>query len=493
MQFNLLGGSYEQRYKAANSQKTINWYPVVNTSQAEQNKTQLALYPTPGLISFVTLPGRYSRGFFTVRDHLYTRCFAVVDNTLYEVLNNKSFNTIGVMPAMTIGNSRVWMETNLVDELFIGSYDASYVFNLNTNTLTQITSIAFPNNVTSATYLDQYMIVSANGAVFESLTTSALNWTAIQSYSPTFKSAPVVAVGAVSEQIFNFTTETIEIFINDGTSPYSRLPRTSLLIGIKAKDSLATWTNGFVFLGGSRNGDAIVYSFNGWNPPTPISDQSITQQINKAPTLEDAYGYVQDTKDGHAWYYLTIPSLNTTFVYDFTTSMWHNRQSTKPFQDVNGYTEQSIFRGAFYTNFMGMNLFLDAYSGKVFIEDYNIFTEDSLMIKRERTSQEINNEDKYISWDKMVIDGNVGQATSMGQGSVPVLMVSWSNNGGYSFTEPKTVFLGAQGNHDFRIRVNKLGTGRRRVYKVSVTDPVDVMIQNFYINGTMDEDTGGSK
>ena len=482
MKFDLLGGSYEQRFKASNAQRTINWYPVI-TGQTEQNKSQISLYPTPGLVSYTTLPGRYGRGLFTLRTHFYTKCFAIVDNTLYEIKPNFTYTTIGTLSAISVGSSRIKMECNLQNELFIPAYDASYVYDLDTSVLTKVTDSEFPNNVTGATYLDQYMIVCANGAVFESLTTSALNWDSTQTFSPTFKSAPVIAVAALREQIFNFTTETIEVYINDGESPYSRLPRTSVLMGIKAKDSLATFQKGFAFIGSSRVGEAQVYFYDGWNEPQAISDQSVAYQLSRASTLEDAYGYIQETKDGHYWYYLTVPSLNNTFIYDFNSHMWHWRQSVIPGTASDGTINHSIFRGAYHTNFNGKNLFLDAYSGKIFYEDYDTYTEDSNFIRRERISQEIWDEDKNVSQDKMIIDCNVGQATSSGQGSSPILQVSWSNDGGYTFTSPMNVSLGPQGTYNYRVRLNKLGTSRKRNYKLVLTDPVDLMLQGAYMNG----------
>jgi len=483
MKLDLLGGSYQSRYVASNPQRTINWYPVIS-GEAEGNKNQISLFPTPGLSTYVTLPGRYARGLFTFRSHLYTKCFAIVDNILYEIKADGGYTTVATLSNIKIGSDRIMMECNLQNELFIGGYDASYVYDLDTSTLTQVTDVDFPNNVDSVTYLDQYMIVAANGAVYESLTTSALNWDVTQTYSPTFKSAPVIAVGALREQIFNFTTETIEVFINDGTSPYSRLPRSTMLTGILAKDSLATWSDGFIFLGKNRNGEAAVFFFDGWNPPSIISDSSVTWQLNQGTNLDTAFGYVQETKDGHYWYYLTVPSIDHTFVYDISTKLWHWRQSTKPFINSDGTTDQGYFRGVFHTNFNGMNLFLDAYSGQVLKEDYTVFTEASSMIRRERTSPIIAQDDKYLSIKSMIIDTNSGQQVIASNSAAPVLQVSWSNNGGYTFGEPKEVSLGLRGTYLHRTRLNQLGTARRKVFRFVLTDPVDVMIQAAYVEGS---------
>src|SRR5665213_1051399 len=109
MMINLLGGSYESKFKDFNSQRTINWFPVV-TSQQESDTSQTALFPTPGLTLYCTLPGRYIRGIFTARTHQATRCFVVCDNTLYEVTGHQSFLTWGSLSPISIGQSKVYME-----------------------------------------------------------------------------------------------------------------------------------------------------------------------------------------------------------------------------------------------------------------------------------------------------------------------------------------------------------------------------------------------
>jgi hypothetical protein len=478
MKINLLGGTAASRFPTANSQASVNWFPVAGPG----DKSEISLQPTPGLTTYTTLPGRYGRGLFTFRTAVGTKLFAVVDKVLYEITTNGTYTTIGTLTNLEQGSSRLNLECNMQNELGIFGRSASYVYDVDTGALTQITDVDFPDNIGHATYLDQYGIVVANGYVFESDTTGFLNWTSVQTYAPTFKAAPVIAVGALREQIFNFTTEAIEVFINDGSSPYARLPRSTVSIGILSEHSLATWSNGFVFLGKAKEGEAAIFFYDGWNPPTPISDANISWKLNQAATLEDAYGYVQQTKNGAYWYYLTIPSLNDTLVYDFSTKLWHNRRSQHPALAADGTPIQGAFRGAFHANFNGKSFFLDAFSGKIFVEDYTVNTEDSVTIRRERISPEVSEENKYLSHYQMVIDASTGRGTA---GASPVLQVYSSNDGGITFGSPRNVALGAQGQYLWQARINKLGTSRRRVYKFVLTDDIDLMIQNIYLNATL--------
>ena len=76
MIIDLLGGSYQHRFKDWNSQRTVNWYPKI-TNQQEKNKTQMALVPRPGLSQLVDLSGNSIRGLFTARTLTQERLFAV--------------------------------------------------------------------------------------------------------------------------------------------------------------------------------------------------------------------------------------------------------------------------------------------------------------------------------------------------------------------------------------------------------------------------------
>lgn len=485
MKIDIIGGSYQQKYKEYNSAKTINWYPVTSTD-SEKDKSQTALFPTPGLTLFTTPPGRYSRGLFTARTHNFTRCFAVVDNILYEILDNMTFINRGVMANLGIGSTKVYMTCDANDEVGIFGYQASYVFNMGLNTLAQITTPQFPGFVQYADYLDGFTIIVSLGAIFYNLNNNLQGgWLQTQQFSPTFKPAPVLAAVALREEIYAFTSQQIEIYINDGT-PYSRLPRSTLSIGLAARESIVVINDGFVFLGKTIQGETNVYVFDGGYNISQISPFSVNYALNQAPlTLEGAHAFIQYTKDGHIMYHLTIPGLNTTYVYDLTTKMWWERQSINPVNSSDGNQNAAAFRGRHHTNFNGKNLMADSLSSTIFNEDFSNFTENGTVIIRTRISQTYSQEYQNITVGSLEIDCNTGYGALSGQGSNPLLMISISTDGGYNYREPRNITLGVQGDHLFRARKHMLGTARNWVIKLSLSDPIDLMMQNCIARGTV--------
>jgi len=251
MIIDLLGGSYEHKFRDWNSQRTVNWYPSLSDSK-EKNKTQMSLMPRPGLSTFVETAGDSVRGLFTARTRSQERCFAVVGTTLYEIFYDGSASSLGSLTGFATGSaSRVYMSLNGASELMILDTMAAYIFDLTTNTLTKITDIDYPGG-TTLDYADGYFIISdKNGRVSFSALNSGLSWDGLSFFTPTFKPDGVRAVVANREEIYCFGDETIEVYINDGESPFIRQSRTSMYYGLTARDSIAVHQSGVFFLGKS--------------------------------------------------------------------------------------------------------------------------------------------------------------------------------------------------------------------------------------------------
>lgn len=489
MIIDLLGGTYEQKFKDWNSQRTINWYPKISKGQ-EKNKTQMSLVPRPGLTEFAEASGVAVRGCFTARTLTEERYFAIVltstgSNILYELFYDGTITSRGTLTFLTSGSkSKAYMEVNNNNELMIQDPLAGYIFELNTNTLTQITDADYPGGTTLA-YADGYFIISDNnGRVSFSELGDGLSWNGLDFFTPSFKPDKVKAVATFREEIYCFGDTTIEVYINDGETPFIRQSRTSIYYGLTARDSIASWHGGVFFLGKSVNGGSDIYMMGTNYALNPISTPAIAQKINEQ-TNEDAEGYVVCSKDGHIFYHLHLPSLSTTLVYDVTTEMWHERQSQRPYPDVDGTYQQDMYRGKCFSQFKGLNLFGDWYSGKIFKEDGSVKTDDGNVRLLKRTSPVFHNELKYISVYGLEIDMNSGYGATSGQGSDPVMMFRYSLDGGNTFESEQFYKIGMLGNYDYKVEMQKLGTARNWVVDFSISDPIDITIMQASMRGTV--------
>lgn len=479
MIIDLIGGSYEHRVKNWNAQRTINWYPKI-TDQLEKNKTQVALFPRPGLTQFVNLTGDSVRGLFVAFTLSQERCFAVVGTNLYEIYYDGSSALIGALTGMSVGSrQKVYMALNGNGELMIQDPLAGYVFDLTDNVLTRITDSDYPTG-TTLDYADGYFIISSGtGRVSFCELNDGLYWRGDSFFTPTFKPDKVKAVVASREEVYCFGDETIEIYINDGTSPFIRQSRTSMYYGLTARDSIAVHQSGVFFLGKSRTGGSDVYLMGNDYSITPLSTPGIADMLNKY-TNEDAEGYVVSTTDGHIFYHLHLPALKTTLVCDLTTRMWHERQSIRPGSNVDGSQDLDMYRGRNHVVFKGLNLFGDWHSGKIFIEDNTVSTDDGNIRLLKRTSSVFTNELKNISVYRLEFDMNSGFGNT---GSDPVMMLNYSRDGGNTFDPEELVDLGVLGEYDYRVQTNSLGTARNWVISFSISDPVDIIVMQAVVNG----------
>lgn len=485
MIIDLIGGTYEHRFKDWNSQRTINWFPKITDQKSqEKNKTQIALIPRPGLSQFVDLTGDAVRGLFTARTLTQERCFAVVGTTLYEIHYDGSSTSRGALTGMATGSrSKVYMALNGAGELMIQDVLAGYIFNMLTNTLTRITDADYPRG-TTLDFADGYFIISdSNGRVSFSDLNAGTSWDGLDFFTPTFKPDKVKAIATFREEIYCFGDITIEIYINDGTTPFIRQSRSSVYSGLKDRDSVAVHQSGMFFRGKSQSGGSEVYlmgsdySINPLNAPDPITKYE----------PEDAEGFVQSTTEGHIFYHLHLPGLNTTFVYDITTGMWHERQSLRPFPDSDGSKPQDMFRGRMHTFFKGINLYGDWWSGKIFKEDFDVSTDDGNIRLLKRVSSVFHSELKYISVYRLEFDMNSGLASAnapaTGQGSAPVMTLKYSINGGNTFEPEEFIELGDLGEYDYRVQSRNLGTARNWVISFEISDPIDIIIMQAVVHG----------
>lgn len=476
MIIDLLGGSYEHRFADWNAQRTINWYPKITDQKSqEKNKTQIGLFPRPGLSQHTDCGGDSVRGLFTALTLTQERCFSVIGTSLYEISYDGSNTLIGALTGMSSGSrSKVYFALNGNGELMIQDPLAAYIFDLTTNTLTQVTDIDYPNGST-LDYADGYFIISdGEGRVTFSDLNDGFTWPGNNFFTPTFKPDRVKAIRAYREEIYCFGDETIEIYINDGDTPFIRQSRTSMYYGLTSRDSVAVHHSGMFFHGKSRTGGCEVYlmgtdySLNPLNAPDPVTKYKDA----------DAEGFVLSSDDGHIFYHLHLPGLQTTFVYDLITSMWHERQSLRPYANVDGSTDADMFRGRNHVTFKGMNLFGDWHSGKIFKEDGS--TDDGLVRILKRVSPVFHNELKYVSVYGLEFDMSPG----VGDVESPVMMLEYSKDGGNTFESEDFVLLGETGEYDNRIKVNGLGTARNWVISFSISDPIDMIVMQAIANGS---------
>mgnify|MGYP000654553980 CR=1 FL=1 len=115
------------------------------------------------------------------------------------------------------------------------------------------------------------------------------------------------------------------------------------------------------------------------------------------------------------------------------------------------------------------------------VEDYDDDAGDE--IQRIRVSPHYDDGKRLISHAQFELDMEVGVGTQSGQGSDPQIMMKYSDDGGRTYSNELWTKLGKVGEYRTRVKWNRLGMSRDRVYQVMVTDPVFVQINEAILNG----------
>lgn len=186
--------------------------------------------------------------------------------------------------------------------------------------------------------------------------------------------------------------------------------------------------------------------------------------------IADAYA-----EAGHSFYYLSFDHDNVTLAWDSETGLWHERGTW--ISESNQYVS---WRPRFYAYAFGEQRVLDRSGGQLYRIGTDLTTDvDARAIRRLRRAPAIMRENKRIFYSGFELDLEPG----IGTVSVadPQVMLRVSNDGGRTWITEQWRSAGKTGEFHRRVRWNRMGSARRRVFEVSVTDAVPWKITGAYL------------
>ena len=465
-----VGGSYTSQSPVADNEQLMNWYVEVMESSGATSKA--ALYPTPGFEAFSTTTDVGGRAMYALNG----RCFVIVNTTLYElssagVATSRGTVATDTSPATICGNG------DAGNELFITSGDVGYAYNLSTNTLT----VELASGSTMGGMLDGYF-VSLDAATSE-FRISDLNdgttWDATQyaarSIAPDrWTSMVVTSYG----QIWLLGSQTSEVWYDAGTAPFPFAPDPSGLVpyGCAARFSAHEAIDRVVWLATSASGGYQIVEAQGFTP-NRISTHAVEYAISQYAVVSDAIADVY-AEQGHLFYVLTFPTAAATWVYDFSTKLWHERGSWDA-----ALSAWDAIQTIFGCSAFGKRLVVDRVGSTVYAQsiDYTTDVNDDY-IRRVRRSPAVFADHARIEFAALEVFLQSGLGTASGQGSDPQVMLRSSNDGGQTWGNERSGSAGAQGAYTTRVRFRRLGASRDRVFEVSVTDPIPWRIVDAFVD-----------
>jgi len=299
----------------------------------------------------------------------------------------------------------------------------------------------------------------------------------------------VVCGIAINQEIFFIGNYTTEVWIDAGTSPFPFQRRPNLLInwGTKAPYSLASASNNVVFwLAQNINGGRVVVMLVNYQAHV-ISDKPLNDKLQEYDYIDDAFGFVCEWT-GKIFYFLTFPSQDITWVYDFDSQAWRQRTTVRAPNDVK---DKDYIEGRYLANchvyHNGEHYIGDWQSGKIYRMSGTYFKDGLMPIINEAISAPLHVNLNRIAVYSLqpALEAAVGLVS--GQGSDPIVMLQYSTDGGYSWSKEIHATVGKVGETMRRCKFNKLGFGREFVFKIRISDPIYKVLKGAIVEI---EDTG---
>lgn len=444
--------SYKHRNLPISAQQIINWFPEQEPRDAA---APVVLLPTPGVRLFTTLPESGIRGRHVMQGRLYV----VFGARMYAVDINGSFGDIGAIP----GVGPVDMDDNGTQlGISVTSTGDLFYFTPATGVLAQVTDVDFVSAI-SVACLGGYTIcarVDSNTFAWSAIGDMAA-WDALDFASAEGASDNVVRIKRVNEQLWLFGERTTEVWTQSGNpdAPFQRLNGAFIERGIAGAFSYASRLSVPYWLGDDR----VVYMGTG-TAPTRISTHAIEQVIGGYETVDDARGFIYE-QEGHVFYCLTFPDGGDTWVYDAITQSWHERESeAAAYGGCWRCLDAAAFGGAVIAG--------DLSDGRLYVVDPTAYAEDGDEIIRVATSAPLINEGKRTFFPLIEADMQTGVGLVSGQGSDPECWMTFSDDGGRTWSYAKPAKLGKIGQHRARVIWRRNGQSRERVFRLQMSDPV---------------------
>lgn len=467
-----LGGTYEDLNSAQSRQGVINLL-----GESTEDGSYKAIKDGPGLTLFSTLTSGAGRSNLFVNSGFM---YAIAGTDL---IRANEFGTVTVLGSVG-GSGRGQIFSNSVPGdnqiMVLNGIGDGYVY---TDALgvVQVTDPDFLATVAGTVQSERgYFARRDTNEFFASDISDFTAYNPLSFASAESNPDVVQTVIAKKSAVWVLGSESIEYFqsITDTTFPLRAVIGASKDRGISAVNSLADAGERFCWFAD----DNTVRMIEG-SQMTKISDLAFelivrgdgTTDFPGFSVTDDAIGFFVDGPV-HKIYYLTFPTEQFTWGYDFTTGLTHLRTSETPgFWRVGAAT---LFNNKLYG--------LDIVDGFIYELDQSNKTENGVIMRRVLTTPTIS---APHDWTLPYVELDI----EIGQGTDPTLdpqmSVEYTKDGGYNYTTWGNISLGKYGDNRARVPMRLFGRIKRYAdFALRFTFTDDVRVQMYSLWADIEPD-----
>ena len=438
----------------------INFYPAADSERG------VILFGTSGLLSHCQLTDCTEvRGLTKFGAYLYAVAKRGGQSVVWRVDSGGGFSEIGSFATSSAGP--VWM-TNNATQLLIVDGVTGYVYDPSGGGVVLIADADFPG-ASSADYQDGYGLFSepASNQWFFSDQFDFTAFDPLDFYTKESRPDNIVSLISHMREIFIFGETATEVWYNaggDNSSVYNPTFKQNtgglIAYGCGAAASPSTF-DGEAVIWLSDKGQIIqAVGYAG----KIVSNQMFSRAIKGFTSFSNAIAFSY-RDEGHIFYQITFPSANQTWVLDGTTQMWFKKTSYK--DDLSGYGRH---RANCYARLGNQHYVGDYSNGRIYKMSTNYYDDNGEEIQRILYSKEMETGMRKMSFPsvQIVVESGVG---TIG-GIDPQIMLQFSGDGGHTWSNEAWRSAGLIGEYGRRAIWHRQGSGFRRMYRATFTDPV---------------------
>lgn len=445
------------KYSFAGSARLINAYAE---KQGDDAKAPLVVLPRPGLISCCEVTDTVNRGniFLDDLDCGYTVHSSGVFK--YTKTSDSPFTLAATRIGTLPGIDQVQMSRNQADPVQISIHCDAGDYYIEADTVKIVDDLDLPETVTSE-YVKGYTVYGIEDGRFfftsinECQTIDPLDFATAEQYAD--KLVRIIADGS-DMLVFSHTSIEPWRVTGDADLPFQLVGGSVSKKGLVAVHGPVSCDNTIMFPGE----DNIFYRLNGYTPQR-ISTHGI-ERLLEADTDRESMQSFSYTFEGHS--FAIWNGSNYTVAFDAATSVWHEWQS---YNLTNSRARNAV-------RAWGKTIVGDSQSGELLYFDSDTFTEDGQPLIWGMDTAFLHTFPNGGIVDALYIDiaTGVGALLASAEGYDPILMLSWSVDGGQTFKGNRQLKLGKRGAATTRLVARRLGkfSDKGIMFRLRISDPV---------------------
>ncbi len=329
-----------------------------------------------------------------------------------------------------------------------------------------LTDVDAPQNPTHVAFMDTYLIANfpGTGEFGYSNVANFQTWDALDFAVTEGNPDNGVALLVDNGKIYIISERSIEIFYNDGVTPFARLGQSFIDSGCIAKYTCVFIQGNLYYLDHNRK----IVRMNGSVPQ--IISTPFDRVIQDLETVNDAFGEYYQV-DGKMFYVVTFPTEDFTIVYDIISDAWYQWG----YWDTTNH-EYKRFRPNCYVYCpeWGIHVIGDSETGKLykFGRAYNQDITNPIRLLK-RTG--------HIDHGSYINKRSNGIIMKVRSGAVDAgkLTIRWKNDGNNLWGNFHDIDLKNRGVTNFIATMSRCGTYRSRQYEITHTDDAPLSIAGF--------------